>query len=225
MSHLPKEMIFTRFQPSNWNALYNNAAPSGRSIYQGFTANNAINFGGNGISATDHDHSVPGAVPTSVLSAQLAADSTAFVHNNNLHESTPQAVMRSSANPYIFLCGMLMSQWCYTGYDASAHMSEETQDAARAGPRGILMTIGVTFAFGLSYIVSIIASIQDYNNTLNGPLAVNYNPIVQIFWCGPTLCRLFFLAARGVRLGATAGTSASCGSATGVAHAGSGSFR
>ena len=44
----------------------------------------------------------------------------------------------NSVNAYIFFCGLLMSQWCYTGYDASAHMSEETKDADRAGPFGII---------------------------------------------------------------------------------------
>ena len=57
----------------------------------------------------------------------------------------------NSVNAYIFFCGLLMSQWCYTGYDASAHMSEETKDADRAGPFGIISTIVVTFAFGLAY--------------------------------------------------------------------------
>ena len=46
----------------------------------------------------------------------------------------------NSVNAYIFFCGLLMSQWCYTGYDASAHMSEETKDADRAGPFGIIST-------------------------------------------------------------------------------------
>ena len=182
VSHLNKKMIWARFQPSNWDAIYNNGAPPGRSIYQGFEANNAINWGGNGISGTDHSSAA------FVNSEQLAADSGAFIHHDNLHYLVAGANTgdtqdhRAPAYPYIFLCGMLMSQWCYTGYDASAHMSEETTNAARSGPIGIITTILVTFVFGLSYIVSVISSIQDYNNTLNGPLAVNYNPIVQIFW-------------------------------------------
>lgn len=38
-------------------------------------------------------------------------------------------------------------------------MSEETHDAARSGPLGIVGTILVTFTFGLAYIVSFIASV------------------------------------------------------------------
>ena len=37
---------------------------------------------------------------------------------------------------YAFLIGLLMAQYTFTGYDASAHLSEETHDAARSAPRG-----------------------------------------------------------------------------------------
>ena len=34
------------------------------------------------------------------------------------------------------MLGLLLAQYTFTGYDASAHMTEETRDAAMAGPRG-----------------------------------------------------------------------------------------
>ena len=37
---------------------------------------------------------------------------------------------------YVFLIGLLLAQYTFTGYDASAHMTEETKNAAIAGPRG-----------------------------------------------------------------------------------------
>lgn len=36
---------------------------------------------------------------------------------------------------YVVMIGLLMAQYTFTGYDASAHMTEETHDAATAGPR------------------------------------------------------------------------------------------
>ncbi len=36
---------------------------------------------------------------------------------------------------YVFLIGLLLAQYTFTGYDASAHMTEETHNAAIAGPR------------------------------------------------------------------------------------------
>jgi amino acid transporter len=37
-----------------------------------------------------------------------------------------------------FANGLVLSMFTFTGYDASAHMSEETHDPARAAPRGIV---------------------------------------------------------------------------------------
>ena len=50
---------------------------------------------------------------------------------------------------YVALLGLLLAQYTFTGYDASAHMTEETHDAARSGPRGIVMSILVSLAAGL----------------------------------------------------------------------------
>lgn len=60
----------------------------------------------------------------------------------------------------IFLLGLLMSQFTLTGYDASAHMTEETKDAAKSGPRGIILTVGVSFVVGWMYLLSLTFSIQ-----------------------------------------------------------------
>ncbi|HEV2685556.1 MAG TPA: amino acid permease, partial [Actinomycetota bacterium] len=40
---------------------------------------------------------------------------------------------------FVFGLGLLMAQYTYTGYDASAHMSEETRQASRAAARGVVM--------------------------------------------------------------------------------------
>jgi amino acid transporter len=64
----------------------------------------------------------------------------------------------------IFLLGLLMSQFTLTGYDASAHMSEETVSAARSGPRGIVGTVLCSFAVGWLYLLSLTFSIQDPAN-------------------------------------------------------------
>ncbi len=50
---------------------------------------------------------------------------------------------------YVLLLGLLLAQYTFTGYDASAHMTEETHDAPRSGPRGIVMSIVVSLFAGL----------------------------------------------------------------------------
>lgn len=63
--------------------------------------------------------------------------------------------------PYVFLMGLLMAQYTYTGYDASAHVAEETRGAAMAAPRGIVMSVLVSIIGGWILLFSITAAIQN----------------------------------------------------------------
>ncbi|HEY1584226.1 MAG TPA: amino acid permease, partial [Polyangia bacterium] len=49
---------------------------------------------------------------------------------------TDQGVLYPFA--YACLVGLLQAQWTFTGYDASAHVAEETKGAQQAAPRGIV---------------------------------------------------------------------------------------
>ncbi|GAA1539310.1 amino acid permease [Actinomadura kijaniata] len=63
---------------------------------------------------------------------------------------------------YAALIGLLLSQYTMTGYDASAHMTEETRDAARSGPRGIVNSVLVSVIAGWVLLVGVTFAIQDY---------------------------------------------------------------
>ena len=63
--------------------------------------------------------------------------------------------------PYVFLMGLLMAQYTYTGYDASAHVAEETKNAAKAAPRGIVTSVLVSVIGGFILLYSITAAITD----------------------------------------------------------------
>src|SRR4051812_13485736 len=68
---------------------------------------------------------------------------TTFVNNTNLKEGVaPLPVF------FVALIGLLNVQYTLTGYDASAHMSEETHDAATSAPRGIVFSVVVSVIFG-----------------------------------------------------------------------------
>ncbi|XP_028547484.1 amino-acid permease BAT1 homolog isoform X3 [Dendrobium catenatum] len=56
---------------------------------------------------------------------------------------------------YIFVVGLLMSQYSLTGYDASAHMTEETKSADINGPKGIISAIGISIIVGWGYLIGI----------------------------------------------------------------------
>ena len=61
---------------------------------------------------------------------------------------------------YILPVGLLMAQYTFTGYDASAHMTEETHKAATAGPRGIVMSILVSLIAGWVLLIGVTFAIQ-----------------------------------------------------------------
>ncbi|MEW6057607.1 MAG: amino acid permease [Bdellovibrionota bacterium] len=63
--------------------------------------------------------------------------------------------------PYSFLLGLLLAQWTLTGYDASAHVSEETIDPRRRAPWGIFLAVAVSIVFGSAMLSAITLSIPD----------------------------------------------------------------
>ncbi|WP_052109842.1 amino acid permease [Knoellia sinensis] len=65
--------------------------------------------------------------------------------------------------PYAFLVGLLMAQYTYTGYDASAHVAEETMNASVEAPKGIVRSVWVSILAGWVLLVSVTAAIQDYD--------------------------------------------------------------
>lgn len=81
---------------------------------------------------------------------------------------------------YAFAIGLLMSQYTMTGYDASAHVAEETKDAAVAAPKGIVNSVLISEIAGLILLVSVSAAIQDYGHARSAPDAGGLAP-AQIF--------------------------------------------
>lgn len=79
---------------------------------------------------------------------------------------------------YAFLIGLLLAQYTLTGYDASAHVAEETKNAAIEAPKGIIRSVWVSIIAGFLLLVSITAAIQDY--TAERKTATNLPP-AQIF--------------------------------------------
>jgi amino acid transporter len=55
---------------------------------------------------------------------------------------------------YVMLIGLLNAQYTLTGYDASAHMSEETHDAERSAPKGIIWSVIISVIAGFILLVA-----------------------------------------------------------------------
>lgn len=66
--------------------------------------------------------------------------------------------IRSGA--YAILLSWLVSQYSLYGYDAAAHLTEETKGADINGPIAILSSIGLISVFGWGFILALTFSIQ-----------------------------------------------------------------
>jgi amino acid transporter len=64
------------------------------------------------------------------------------------------------AGVYAFSIGLLLAQYTLTGYDASAHMTEETHGAATEGPKSIVRAIYVSIIAGFILNLAMTLAIQ-----------------------------------------------------------------
>jgi amino acid permease (GABA permease) len=100
---------------------------------------------------------------------------------------------------YILPVGLLLAQYTFTGYDASAHMTEETHGAARSGPRGIVMSILISLIAGWVLLIGITFAIQQ-SNYVGEATAVVAPAQIWIDSIGRTGAELLLLVAIGAQL-------------------------
>lgn len=72
-------------------------------------------------------------------------------------------------SPYwwAFLLGLLQAHWTYTGFDASAHMAEETENPRVRAPWGIVMSVAVAGVTGYLLILALTLAIRDPREILH----------------------------------------------------------
>jgi amino acid transporter len=77
----------------------------------------------------------------------------------------------------VFVLGLLQAQWTYTGYDASAHVAEETMMARLNSAWGVFLSVAVSAVVGYALLLVLTWSIP------NGDIAATANdayPVLQI---------------------------------------------
>lgn len=93
---------------------------------------------------------------------------------------------------YGFMLGLLLASYTFTGFDASAHVSEETEGAEISAPRGILMSVVVSAIAGYLLIIGLLVAMPDLSETLGATNAVLYILDTRL---GSTVGTLMFLIA------------------------------
>ena len=76
---------------------------------------------------------------------------------------------------YGFFIGLLLAQYTFTGFDASAHVSEETVGADRNAPRGIIMSVWVSLIAGYVLLLGLTAAVPSLAKTMGST-----NPVLYI---------------------------------------------
>ncbi len=95
-----------------------------------------------------------------------------------------EAVNSNGRSPYwwAFVLGLLQAQWTYTGFDASAHLAEETEDPRRRAPWGIVLSVAVAGVVGYLLILALTLAIRtipeavgakdDQGNSISAAIAI-----------------------------------------------------
>ncbi|KAI5355220.1 hypothetical protein L3X38_008115 [Prunus dulcis] len=99
-------------------------------------------------------------------------------------ETSPESTGVSSIL-YAVILSVLLSIYSLFGYDAAAHLTEETKGADRTGPKAILSSLGIISVFGWAYYLSLTFSIRDLEFQ-NSTGAVVFLCIIwgSYFFCG-----------------------------------------
>ena len=78
----------------------------------------------------------------------------------------------------MFLIGLLNAQYTFTGYDASAHVSEETVNARISAPKGIVNSIWISMVAGFILLLGVSMAIPTaFPVTINGVEYAGYDAI------------------------------------------------
>jgi amino acid transporter len=80
---------------------------------------------------------------------------------------------------WLFMLGLLQAAWTYTGYDASAHVAEETLDPRRRAPWGIVLSVMVSGFFGYLLVLSLAWAIPSISGALGAKDAAG-NPLPAV---------------------------------------------
>jgi amino acid transporter len=68
-----------------------------------------------------------------------------------------------------FTRSLVLGVWTFTGFDAAAHVSEETRDPARRAPAGIVSAVAVSAVAGFVLVASLTLAVRDPSAVAGAP--------------------------------------------------------
>ncbi len=124
-----------------------------------------------------------------LIPAQHATLASVFTHTVNntgfFGGATGGAAFLFGVLPLSFI----LTQYTITGYDASAHLSEETKSAANAAAKGIWRSIAYSGLGGWILLLTFLFSVQDEDKVTSGGggVALIINQALSSNWAGTVL--------------------------------------
>lgn len=81
---------------------------------------------------------------------------------------------KQASNGYCWVIAVLYGAWVFYGYDAAAHLSEETQGASVNVAKSMWMATMSAWVLSIPTLILILFSIQDFDAIVNGSYANNW---------------------------------------------------
>src|SRR5262249_34394535 len=126
----------------------------------GFNPGRLVTF--SNYSAPDPTHlSLVAAETVGLVGSPLEAAPLLAASNVAAARITPDVWPHTNSVAWLFLLGLLLPAYTLTGFDAAAQTSEETIDAARAVPRGIVQAVFMSGIAGYIMLVAIVLAAPD----------------------------------------------------------------
>ncbi|KAL8696456.1 MAG: hypothetical protein Q9224_002786, partial [Gallowayella concinna] len=92
---------------------------------------------------------------------------------------------KQASDAYCWVISLLFGAWEFGGYDASAHLAEETKDASKNVARGMWMSTFSTAILSIPTLILILFCIQDFDALISATYANNWAEfLVQVI--GPS---------------------------------------
>ena len=92
-----------------------------------------------------------------------------------------------------FFFSLLQANWTYTGYDASAHVAEETVGARKASAWGIFLSVAVSAVAGYIFLVAITLHLPDLTPLFPADLSIADPAVYSQYYFGDGAAVLFTL--------------------------------
>jgi amino acid transporter len=83
-----------------------------------------------------------------------------------------------------FFFSLLLANWTYTGYDASAHVAEETVGARTASAWGVFLSVAVSAVVGYIFLVALTTHLPDLTTLFPATLDATTTPTASQYYFG-----------------------------------------